>query len=87
MNLCQRFGAKLKMCLDTGTTVVPAGQAAVTANDGDWRGDYITFIRNPGTQELLGGNKTKRRHRRKSARHRKKSARHRRKSVRYRKNQ
>jgi hypothetical protein len=53
-------------------------------------------LRSIGTQtdmDITGGNKTKRRHRRKSTRHRrkstrhrKKSTRHRRKSVRYRKN-
>jgi len=91
MNLLQKLGASVMRCLlgDGKCSVeTDKGRVLVWATE-DGIVHYPASIR-IGTQTVTdtdGGNKTKRRHRRKSTRHRRKSARHRKKSVRHRKNQ
>ena len=99
MNILQQLGASLmrwllgdhKFSLETdndrvlvwathdGIVHFPASVGAIKQK--------LRSIETQTDMDIIGGNKTKRRHRRKSTRHRRKSVRHRRKSVRYRKNQ
>jgi len=99
MNLLQKLGASVMRCLlgdgkcsvetDKGRVLVWATEDGIVHYPASIR-DIKQKLRSIETQtdmDIIGGNKTKRRHRRKSTRHRRKSVRHRRKSVRYRKNQ
>ena len=98
MNLLQKLGASVMRCLlgdgkcsletDNGRVLVWATADGIVHFPASVKviKQKSQSVETQTDMDIIGGNKTKRRHRRKSARHRRKSARHRRKSVRYRKN-
>jgi hypothetical protein len=98
MNLLQKLGASVMRCLlgdgkcsletDNDRVLVWATEDGIVHFPASVKAikQQSQSIETQTDTDIIGGNKTKRRHRRKSVRHRRKSVRHRRKSVRYRKN-